>query len=124
MKYKEYSARIEFDERDRLFYGEVLGIRDIVTFHGRSVRELERAFRDSVDDYTDLCRTRGEEPDRPFSGKFIVRIDPDIHRQLAIQAAVRNESLNTLVARVLGTYVATEEETTKARRHKKEHERV
>ena len=53
MKYKDYAARIEFDERDRLFYGEVLGIRDVVTFHGRSVRELERAFKDSVDDYMD-----------------------------------------------------------------------
>ncbi len=124
MKYKEYSARIEFDERDRVFYGEVLGIRDIVTFHGRSVRELERAFRESVDDYTDLCRTRGEEPDRPFSGKFVVRIDPDIHRQLAIQAAVRDESLNTLVARILGSYVEREEKTTKARKHEEEHERL
>ncbi|MBE0643481.1 MAG: type II toxin-antitoxin system HicB family antitoxin [Bacteroidetes bacterium] len=124
MKYKEYSARIEFDEHDRLFYGEVLGIRDIVTFHGRSVRELERAFKDSVDDYVDLCRTRGEEPDRPFSGKFVVRIDPDIHRRLAIQAAVRDESLNTLVARVLGIYVATEGETTKARKHEEEHVRL
>ena len=105
MTYKEYSARIEFDDHDRLFYGEVLGIRDVVTFHGRSVRELERAFKDSVEDYLAWCRERGEEADRPFSGKFVIRIDPDIHRQLVVEAGMKDESLNTLVARILGAYV-------------------
>lgn len=108
MTYKEYYARIVFDDHDRLFHGEVLGIRDVVTFHGRSVRELERAFKDSVEDYLAWCRERGEEADRPFSGKFVIRIDPDIHRRLVTEAGMKDESLNTLVARILCAHVQPE----------------
>jgi len=68
MKYKDYAARIEFDERDRLFYGEVLGIRDVVTFHGRSVRELERAFKDSAVSTTTWISA--EHAEKNLTGRF------------------------------------------------------
>ena len=65
LNYNGYTGRVEFDDEAGLFHGEVLGLRDVVTFQGRSVEELEHAFRDSIDDYLAFCEERGEEPDRP-----------------------------------------------------------
>ncbi len=94
MEYKGYQARVEFDESANVFHGEVLHLRDVITFEATTVDDLWKEFRDSVDDYLDFCATRGEDPERPFSGKFLVRIGPELHRSAAIAAAKRDESLN------------------------------
>jgi predicted HicB family RNase H-like nuclease len=65
LKYKGYVGRADFDDEAGLFHGEVLALRDVITFQGRSVEELEQAFRDSIDDYLEFCANRREEPDRP-----------------------------------------------------------
>lgn len=101
MKYKGYEGKIELDPDAHIFHGEVIDTRDVITFQGTSVEELERAFRDSVDDYLQLCKSRGEAPDKAFSGKFLVRIPSALHRQIAIAASLRDESVNKYVARVL-----------------------
>ena len=97
MEYKGYFGEVEFDDEARILHGEVIGIRDVVTFEGESVVEIERAFRDSVDDYLDFCRQRGEDPDKPCSGKFVVRVSPELHRRLSMQASVERKSLNAVV---------------------------
>ena len=100
-EYKGYTGKVEFDSDARLLHGEVVGIRDVVTFQGRSVAELEKAFRESVDDYLDFCRKRGESPDKPASGRFIVRVDPRLHRRMNVLAAAAGKSLNTWIAETL-----------------------
>ncbi|MCB0032153.1 MAG: type II toxin-antitoxin system HicB family antitoxin [Anaerolineales bacterium] len=95
MEYKGYIAKVEFDDQDNTFHGEVINLRDVITFEGQSVEELREAFRDSVDDYLEFCVERGEDPERPFSGKFSVRMDPELHRKLTIQARLANKSLNS-----------------------------
>ena len=97
MEYKGYMGKVEFDEDAGVLHGEVLGIRDVVTFQGESVQEIERAFRESVDDYLAFCTERGEEPDKPYSGKFMVRMDEGLHRQISQLAGRAGESLNTWV---------------------------
>jgi predicted HicB family RNase H-like nuclease len=97
MKYKGYEAAVEFDEDANIFHGEVINTRDVITFQGTSVKELKKAFEDSVEDYLDFCKERGEEPDKPFSGSFVVRIRPDLHRQLYTQARKAGKSLNALI---------------------------
>ena len=82
MQYKGYSATVIFDDENDLFHGEVLGIRDVVTFQGSSAKELRRAFKESVDDYLDFCRQRRVSPDKPVSGRFVLRISPQLHREL------------------------------------------
>ncbi len=67
LEHKGYKGQVEFDDEAGIFHGEVLGTRDVITFEGTSVRELKRAFRDSVDDYLGFCAQRGEEPDKPFT---------------------------------------------------------
>lgn len=94
MNYKGYSARVEFDDETMIFHGEVIGIRDVVTFQGKSVKEIEKAFHDSVDDYLDLCKERGETPDKPFSGRFVVRVSPEIHRKVYVSAKKSGQSIN------------------------------
>ncbi len=98
MEYKGYLATVEFDEQADLFHGEVINIRDVVTFQGRSVRELRRAFRESVEDYLEFCAARGEQPDKPFSGRFVVRLGPDLHRRVYLASRKAGKSLNAWVA--------------------------
>src|SRR4051812_12427447 len=101
LEYKGYRGRVEFDDEAGIFSGEVLGLRDVVTFHGTSVDELEKAFRDSIDDYLEFCKARGEEPDRPFSGKFVVRLSPELHRDVALESQKEGKSLNQWVVEKL-----------------------
>ncbi len=96
-KYKGYIGRVDFDEEDELFHGEVVNTRDVITFQGKSVLELKRSLKNSVDDYLEFCRERGEKPDRPFSGKFVVRIPPEVHREAFIEAKRSGKSLNAWV---------------------------
>ena len=95
--YKGYIGRIDYDDEAGVFHGEVINTRDIITFQGKSVNELKRALKDSVDDYLQFCRERGEEPDRPFSGKFIVRVPPEVHREAFLKAKSAGKSLNAWV---------------------------
>jgi predicted HicB family RNase H-like nuclease len=101
MHYKGYEAIVEFDADAGLFHGELVGLRDVVTFEGRSVEELQAALGDSVDDYLDFCASRGEAPERPFSGRFVVRTEPDLHRAAAVAAKRDGLSLNKWVAKAL-----------------------
>ena len=94
MTYKGYFGKVEFDDEAMLFHGEIIGIRDVVTFQGKTVDEIQKAFHDSVEDYLDFCRERNEEPDKPFSGKFVVRVSPEIHRKLFMSAKKAGQSIN------------------------------
>ncbi len=98
MEYKGYVGRVAFDGEAEIFHGEVVNLRDVITFQGRSVDELRRAFEDSVDDYLAWCSERGKEPDKPFSGKFVVRLDPEVHRSVSAAAREEGKSLNAWVA--------------------------
>lgn len=101
LQYKGYTGAVQFDDEARLFHGEVLGTRDVITFQGTTVDELEQAFRESVDDYLEFCAERDEEPDKPFSGRLMVRLPPTLHRQLYLQSKTEGRSLNQLIAEKL-----------------------
>lgn len=101
MRYRDYVAHVEFDDEAGIFHGEVVNTRDVITFQGTSVSELRAAFKDSVDDYLVFCKEQGEEPDRPFSGKFIVRVSDDVHRSIYVAAKKTGKSLNAWVIDVL-----------------------
>jgi len=106
MEYKGYLGRVEFDDAAALFHGEVINTRDVITFQGTAVSELIQAFQDSVDDYLEFCRSRGEAPDKPFSGQFLARIPPELHRQVSLAAATAGQSLNAWVTDMLKSAVA------------------
>lgn len=97
LRYKGYVGHVEFDDESGIFHGEVLDTRDVITFQGKSVEELESAFRDSIEDYLEFCHERGEEPEKPFSGRVMLRIPPELHRQLYVEAKKQGKSLNQLI---------------------------
>ena len=97
MEYKGYIGKVEFDDEANVFHGEVINLRDVITFEADTVTKLQKAFRDSVADYLEFCAKRGEEPEKPFSGKFMIRVEPSLHRELVIRARLRNVSLNSWV---------------------------
>ena len=101
MIYKNYVAHIEFDDEAEFFHGEVINTRDVITFQGSTVKELKKTFKDSIDDYLEFCKERNEEPDRPFSGKFNLRLDPDLHREISIIAKKHHMSLNEWVSEAI-----------------------
>lgn len=101
MEHKGYLGKVEFDDEAGIFHGEVVNTRDVITFQGDSVGRLKKTFRESVDDYLEFCQQRGEAPDKPFSGQFVTRIPPDLHRQVNVAAALSGKSLNAWVAEQL-----------------------
>jgi predicted HicB family RNase H-like nuclease len=106
MQYKGYTASVVFDDEAGIFSGQVLNLRDVITFQATSVADLREEFKNSVDDYLEFCAERGESPEKPYSGKFVVRVDPALHRSIATCAAIAGESLNTWVAAALERWVA------------------
>lgn len=107
MEYQGYMGKVEFDDEARLFHGEVLNTRDVITFQGQSVDELEAAFRESIDDYLAFCKARGETPERPYSGQFVTRLPPQLHREVSTAAALAGKSLNAWVVDRLQEDVAS-----------------
>jgi predicted HicB family RNase H-like nuclease len=101
MKYKGYIGHVEYDDEAKIFHGEVVGLKDIITFQGSSVEELDQAFKDSVDDYLKWCKKRREKPEKTFSGTFNLRIPPTLHAKLALQAKSMGISLNSYIAQTL-----------------------
>ena len=101
LEYKGYIGHINFDDEAEIFHGEVVNTRDVITFQGVSVKELKKAFMESVDDYLEFCEERNEKPDRPFSGRFNLRLDPEVHRDAFLSAKQAGMSLNSWVTNAI-----------------------
>ena len=101
LEYKGYQAVIVFDPDDEILVGHLAGIDDIIGFHGTTVKELKAAFHESVDDYVETCRKIGKPPQKPYSGKVMFRIDPQVHAKAALAAQLKGISLNQWAEEVL-----------------------
>jgi predicted HicB family RNase H-like nuclease len=98
LKYKGYAGLVEYDDEAGIFHGEVVDLKDVITFQGKSVEKLEQAFRESIDDYLEFCLERGEEPDKPFSGRLMLRLSTALHRKVYVIALKEGKSLNQWIA--------------------------
>lgn len=101
MQYKGYTAKIEYSAEDGCLIGQLMGIQDIIGFHGDSVEEIRQAFEDSVDDYIALCAKIGKAPQKPYSGKIMLRVPPEEHARLAVHSKMTGKSINALVVEAL-----------------------
>ena len=101
MTYKGYVSTIEYSGEDNCLFGLIAGIRDIISYEGESVAEIRTAFEEAVDDYLEHCAATGKEPNKPYSGKFVLRLDPVVHARLAVKAQASGKSLNQYAAEVL-----------------------
>ena len=101
IEYKEYIGTIEYDSTAKIFHGEVVNTRDVITFQGESVSEIETAFVESINDYIDWCMEEGVAPEKPYPGRFNLRLSPELHREAAIAAKKMKVSLNKFVEKAL-----------------------
>lgn len=106
ISYKNYSARIEYDAEDEIFFGRIAGISDGVSFHSDTARGIKTAFEEAVDDYLVTCEAIGKEPQKEYSGQVFFRVSPDVHRDAVISAALAGLSLNKWGEKVLINAIA------------------
>ena len=101
MQYKGYTARIEFDDRDNLFVGRVLGLRTMISFHGSTVTQLRREFAHAINDFLRDCEEQGIAPEKPVSGKLLLRMPPEVHGAALVAAQACGKSLNQWATEVI-----------------------
>jgi len=106
MEYKGYLGTVEYDAEAKIFHGDIINTRDVITFQGTTVNEIDRAFKESINDYIAWCKEEGAEPEKPYSGKFNVRLSPELHRQIAILAKKKRVSLNSFVEKAITDEIA------------------
>ena len=97
MKYKGYRGQVMYDDEARVFHGRIVGLKDVISFQGTTVIELEQALKDSVDTYLAWCEELGEKPEKPCSGNLRLRMSPQLHAELVVEAAKKGMSLNSLI---------------------------
>ena len=101
MEYKGYFGIVDYDAEAKIFHGDVINTKDVITFQGTTVNEIEKAFRDSINEYINWCKEDGVEPEKPYSGKFNIRLAPEMHRQIAILAKKQRLSLNRFIEKAI-----------------------
>jgi predicted HicB family RNase H-like nuclease len=105
MSYRGYYGSVEFSDKDRVFFGWIIGINDRITFDGKSVNDLRNDFQEAVDEYLKVCAQLGKEPEKTYRGTFNVRIAPALHRQLAFFSASNGKTLNATVEEAIRNYI-------------------
>jgi len=101
LKYKDFYGSVEYSAADECFFGKIIGTADLVTFEGKTVNNLKKAFTEAVEDYLVLCKEVGKEPQKSYKGSFNIRISPELHRAAAVIAGKKGISLNTFVEKAI-----------------------
>lgn len=101
MEYKGYIGSVEFAEEDGIFFGKVMGIRSLISYEGQNAKELVADFHGAVDDYLDICKEKGVQPEVAYKGSFNIRISPELHRRLVIYTTAHQISLNSYIEETL-----------------------
>ena len=105
LSYKNYNGTVEYSKEDCCLFGKVAGIKSLLSYEGNSVQELEQDFQNVIDEYLADCKERNIEPEKPYKGTFNVRINPELHRTIAIYAMEHGKSLNAAVEEAIGKMV-------------------
>lgn len=103
INYKGYAARVEYSDEDDCLVGHIAGINDVIGFHADSISELHTAFEEAVDDYIQTCKKLGRPLQKPYSGKIMLRVPPEIHARAAMLAEANGKSLNAWMADLLSS---------------------
>lgn len=109
LEYNGYIGTLEFSSDDKIFFGKIQGINDLVTFEGSSVAELEASFKEAIEDYLETCKLLNKAPDKTYKGSFNVRVSQELHQKIALLASRKGLNLNEVVKEAL-SYVVKHEE--------------
>lgn len=110
LEYKGYHTKIEFDAEDMVLRGKIEGISDLINFECENMQDVEAEFHTAVDDYLAFCDEVGKTPEKEYKGTFNVRINPELHRKVAILASKNGETLNATVEKAIFEYVSGEKQ--------------
>jgi predicted HicB family RNase H-like nuclease len=105
LSYKVYFGSVEFSDEDDIFHGRIVGINDHITYEGDSVKSLRQDFKSALDEYLETCTGLGKTPEKAYKGSFNVRIEPALHRQLAVYSSSHGKSLNAAVEEAIRNYI-------------------
>jgi predicted HicB family RNase H-like nuclease len=105
-EYKGYQGSVDYNDDDQVFFGKVMFVKPLLSYEGTDVKSLRQGVQEAVDDYLELCREQGREPDRPFKGTFNVRTGPDLHRRVTTYASEHKTNLNSVVTKALESFLA------------------
>ena len=108
MRHNGYIARIDYDEDREVFHGRVVNLKHLISFEGKTPRQLKSEFAEAVEFYLDICKRRNLEPERPYSGQFVLRVNPELHRSIAVAAERDGQSLNSWAKEALADAAAAE----------------
>ncbi|MGN0370693.1 MAG: type II toxin-antitoxin system HicB family antitoxin [Butyrivibrio sp.] len=106
LEYKGYHTKIEFDTKEMVLRGKIEGINDLVNFESKSIQEVEKEFRNAVDDYLEFCSEVGKQPEKEYKGIFNIRINPELHKKLAMVSSKNGDTLNATVEKAIEEYVS------------------
>ncbi len=108
LQYKDFLGSVHFSSDDAVFFGKIEGINDLITFEGKTVDEINKSFKEAVDDYLEICKQEGREAFRSYKGSFNVRISPDLHKKAVQKSISRGESLNQFISKAIEHEVTIE----------------
>lgn len=101
MHYRGYTGSVEYSEPDNILYGKVLGISDLITYEGDSLKALQNDFKEAIDEYFADCKELGKKPSVPFSGQINTRVGHELHMALAVEAEKKKISQSALLKQIL-----------------------
>ena len=108
LEYKGYHTKVEFDSEELVLRGKIEGINDLINFECKDTKDVEKEFHEAVDDYLEFCKEVGKKPDKEYKGSFNIRINPELHKKLAIVAMEQGDTLNASVEKAIQEYVSEE----------------
>ena len=101
LKYQDFIGSVHYSTDDEVFFGKLEGIDDLITFEGNSVKELKSAFHEAVEDYLEICKEMGKQPEKSYKGTFNVRINPELHKTAARKSKELGISLNQFIEKAI-----------------------
>lgn len=102
LKYKGYSGSVEFSAEDNCLFGKVQGLhKATILYEGNSVDELRKDFEEGIDSYLEGCKERGVQPEKPYSGKLIVRMSSELHSRIADAVANSGTTMNDFINKAI-----------------------
>lgn len=105
VRYKGYYSVVRYDAENNVLYGKIEDIDDLVTFECNEINKVKEEFKKAVDDYLEMCREIGKNPDKTYNGQFNVRIPPELHKKISYKASVKGISLNSYVTQAITRYL-------------------
>ncbi len=105
VRYKGYYSVVRYDAENNVLYGKIEDIDDLVTFECNEINKVKEEFEKAVDDYLEMCRRIGKNPDKTYNGQFNVRIPPELHKKISYKASVKGISLNSYVTQAITRYL-------------------